>query len=460
MSPWRSSVAHLHPRPLTRLTGILRGWTRGRLWLLVLIGMVSGIGSGLLLGPSVGWLEPDTAKVVGSWLVLPGRLFIALVQMIVIPLIFASVVLGLAASESTEQLKTLGLRVTLFFLLTTALATAIGITVATLVRPGDFLDPALVQIHLGSAELVREAPPEPEAVPQVAENLLYLIPTNPLASMVQGQMVQVLVFTIVFGLALVGLPAARARPLLEVLGTVQEVCMTVVRWAMWLAPVAVFGFMAQLTATLGLEALLGMGVYVLTVLGGLLLLLAVYLVLLVVVSGEAPWHFLRQSREALLLAFSTSSSAAVMPISISTAQSRLGVRPSIAQFVIPLGATVNMNGTALYQGVAATFLAQVFGMDLGWPSMAVIVLTAVGASIGSPAAPGVGIVILTMVLDSVGVPAAGIALIMSVDRILDMSRTSINVCGDLVASRVLETWEQRRPPARVDEHPGVPTGEG
>jgi Na+/H+-dicarboxylate symporter len=216
--------------------------------------------------------------------------------------------------------------------------------------------------------------------------------------------------------------------------------MTVVRWAMWLAPFAVFGLLAQLTTKIGLNALLGMAVYVGTVLLGLLLLMLGYLVLLFVFARQHPLAFLRSAREVLLLAFSTSSSAAVMPLSIKTVEDKMGVRPSVSQFVIPLGATINMNGTALYQGVAAIFLAQVFGIDISTGGMLLIIVTAVGASIGSPATPGVGIVILALVLDSVGIPTAGIALIMGVDRILDMSRTAINVCGDLTACVLMNRW--------------------
>jgi len=198
--------------------------------------------------------------------------------------------------------------------------------------------------------------------------------------------------------------------------------------------------LAQLTAKLGLDALLGMVVYVGTVLLGLLLLFTVYLIIIFVVARQGPLAFIVSVRDVLLLAFSTSSSAAVMPLSIKTAEEKLKVRPSVSQFIIPFGATINMDGTALYQGVAAIFLAQVFGIDISAAGMALIVLTAVGASIGAPATPGVGIVILSMVLGSVGIPAAGIALIMGVDRILDMCRTAINVSGDLVAAKVMDRW--------------------
>jgi Na+/H+-dicarboxylate symporter len=200
--------------------------------------------------------------------------------------------------------------------------------------------------------------------------------------------------------------------------------------------------MAQLSTQIGFGALLGMAVYVLTVMLGLALMLAVYLLLLWFFTGQGPLAFMRSASNLMLLAFSTSSSAAVMPLSIETAEQQFKVRSSISQFVIPLGATINMNGTALYQAVATVFIAQVYGVELSLGALALVVAMAVGASIGSPATPGVGIVILAMVLETVGIPAAGIALIMGVDRILDMSRTAINVTGDLVACLLMDKWLQ------------------
>lgn len=426
--------------PLSQLSDYLAGLVRGRLWLKVLIGMAAGIGVGMLLGPSAGLMDSDNAATIGNWLALPGHLFLTLIQMIVIPLVFASVIRGIAASENIEQLRKMGLRVVLFFLATTTIAIVIGLAIASLLEPGRLIDPARVQATLGgtvAAATTAPATPDLQALPGLLVNLL---PSNPLNSMVEGQMLQIVLFAAVVGMALIMMAPTQARPLLELMASLQEVCMTVVRWAMWLAPFAVFGLLAQLTTKVGLHALTGMLAYVFTVLLGLLLLLALYLALLYLLSRQRPLHFLRATRDVLLLAFSTSSSAAVMPLSIKTAEEGLGVRSSVAQFVIPLGATINMNGTALYQGVAALFLAQVFQVDVGPGGMALIVVTAVGASIGSPATPGVGIVILSMVLEAAGIPAAGIALIMGVDRILDMCRTAVNVAGDLVACQLMDRW--------------------
>jgi len=294
-----------------------------------------------------------------------------------------------------------------------------------------------MRIQPADAANAAAAPPSLHDLPK---RILGVLPTNPLGAMVQADMLQIVIFGLVVGVALVMMPPAQAKPLLDLTGTLQEVCMTVVRWAMHLAPFAVFGLLAQLTANTGLAALGGVAGYVGTVLLGLLLMLTVYMTIVLAVLGRNPFAFLSALRELLLLAFSTSSSAAVMPLSIKTAEEKLGVRPSIAQFVIPLGATINMNGTALYQGVAAIFLAQVYGVDISLGGLLLLILTAVGASIGAPGTPGIGIVIMAMLLTTIGVPPAGVALIMGVDRLLDMSRTAINVSGDVVAASLMDKW--------------------
>ena len=451
MAAANSTPVTRSPRSLKALSDSLNRLVAGRLWLKVLIGMALGIAVGILLGPSIGWVRPPLAATLSDWLALPGQLFLALIQMIVVPLVFASIVRGLAASEDVAQLRRLGFAVVTFFVVTTTVSIVIGIQLAQLVRPGEYIDSATVRASLGTVP----APPQggTAAAPSfgdLPDKLLGLLPSNPLSSMVESQMLQVVIFAAIFGVALLMTAPERARPLLDFLGSLQEVCMTVVRVAMRLAPIAVFGLMAQLAAKIGLEALLGMAVYVLTVLAGLAILLIVFMLLVFAISGRRPLDFLSQTRELLLLAFSTSSSAAVMPLSIKTAEDRLGVRPSVAQFVIPVGATINMNGTALYQGVATIFLAQVFGIDISTGSLALLVVVAVGASIGSPATPGVGIVILAMVLNTVGIPPAGIALLMGVDRILDMSRTAVNVAGDMLACVAMDRWiggEQTAEPA-------------
>lgn len=435
---FKPAISSLYPRSLKHLSNRLSQLVEGRLWLKVLIGMFAGIVVGILLGPSVGWVSISTGAVIGNWLAFPGLLFLASIQMIVIPLVFASIIRGLASSESIEQLRQLGLVVAGYFVVTTVIAATIGLWIANLINPGEFLNPELLSATK-PAEIDTTSLTTP-SLSEVPNQLLHLIPGNPLDSMVKGEMLQVVIFAIVMGIALITMPVKQSKPLLDLLGSLQEVCMTVVKWAMRLAPIAVFGLMARLTSQTGLEALVGVAVYVAAVLMGLALLFLLYLGIVSLLTPTKPVAFLTSIREVVLLAFSTSSSAAVMPLSIKTAEEKLGVRSSIAQFVIPLGATINMNGTALYQSVAAVFLAQVYNIDIGLSGMALVVIMAVGASIGSPATPGVGIVILSVTLTTIGVPPAGIALIMGVDRILDMSRTAINVMGDLVAAKLMDQW--------------------
>jgi Na+/H+-dicarboxylate symporter len=433
------AIEVLYPRSLMQSSEQLRRLVETRLWLQVLIGMMLGLVVGVAIGPSMGWVPEAVGTNVGNWLALPGQLFLATIQMIVIPLVFASIIRGLAAGENLAQLKKLGLATIAYFVATTAVAAALGLWIADLIQPGIAVGEVMqtAALEAAAAQPSQLGTPEWRELPQ---QLIAVLPGNPLNSMVEGQMLQVVIFAAVVGVALLSMPAKSARPMLDVLGSLQEVCMTVVRWAMLLAPYAVFGLMARLTSQVGFDALLGMGLYMITVLLGLFLLMVLYLVLVFFVSRIPPIRFLRSMRELLLLAFSTSSSAAVMPLSIRTAEEKFQVRPSISQFVIPLGATINMNGTALYQGVATVFLAQVYGIEIGMGGLALVVVMAVGASIGSPATPGVGIVILSMLLTSIGIPPGGVALIMGVDRILDMCRTAVNVSGDIVACSVMDHW--------------------
>ncbi len=424
-------------RSLAALNEQLAHLIEGKLWAQVLIGMGAGLLVGIAIGPATGWVALETSAVIGNWLAFPGRLFLVTIQMIVVPLVFASIVRGLAGSALTGDLKRLTLSVIAFFVITTAVAALIGVELTLWIEPGRYLE-------LGEA-FTDQSPDAVEAVSapllqDLPEILIGLLPGNPLNAMVEGQMLQIVLFAFVISAASLSLPRKTSQPLMDLLGSVQEVCMAVVRWAMKLAPLAVFGLMAQLTSRTGAQTLVGLGVYAMTVLLGLALMVLLYLALMAVIGGITPRSFLRDSRELLLLAFSTSSSAAVMPLSMQTAADKLKVRPGVAQFVVPLGATINMNGTALYQAVAAVFLAQVFGVDISTSGLVLIVAMAVGASIGSPATPGVGIVILASIVSSIGVPPAGVALIMGIDRVLDMSRTAVNVMGDLVACTFADRW--------------------
>jgi Na+/H+-dicarboxylate symporter len=448
-------------RSLALLTGKLRVLIRQRLWLQVLIGMFAGIGVGILIGPTAGFVEPYAALLIGNWVALPGKLFLLAIQFVVVPLVVASVIRGIAAGETDVSLRRLGGWTVAFFLVTTVIAVAIGLLAAILIAPGTYIEGGTLEAAMAGQETQETGPaptvaelPKPEEIP---EFITSLFPRDPLTTFISGNMLQIVLTAVIIGVALVMTPLEQRKPLLDLLSSVQAACMVIVGWVLRFAPVAVFGLLAHITARVGLSALIGTGIYVATVVLGLVLLFLVYLAIVAVVGGRDLRKFLSAIREVGLLAFSTSSSAAVMPLSLSTAEQKLNVRASVARFVIPLGTTINMGGTALYQGVATLFLAQVFQVDIGFFGMLLIVVMATGAAIGSPGTPGVGIVILATILNSVGIPPAGIALILGVDRLLDMCRTAVNVTGDLVACVTIDHLF-KGPAELAEEHLGkVPT---
>ncbi|MDZ7846521.1 MAG: dicarboxylate/amino acid:cation symporter [Owenweeksia sp.] len=279
----------------------------------------------------------------------------------------------------------------------------------------------------------------------VPEMITDLLPENPLASMVSGEMLSIVIFTIIIGVAILSLPDKLLRPVKLLLSAIQEICMVVVKWAMKLVPLAVFGLMAQLTSSVGLSSLTGLGYYVLVVLAGLALLVGIYLLLVSLLGKSNPIHFLRKIRDVQLLAFSTTSSAAVMPLSLQTAEEELKLDKSISNFIIPIGATINMDGTALYQTVTTIFIAQAYGLELSLLNLMVVIVTIVAASIGTPAIPGGGVVILASVLSSAGIPTEGIIIIIGVERLLGMFRTAVNVTGDLTACMVFNRFYGKAP---------------
>ena len=423
--------------PLKNISDRFEKMINGRLWLKVILALLLGVLAGILLGPDLGLVSAGAVKTITSWLALPGQIFLAAIQMIVVPLVVASIVLGLAANNNPAAMKKNGLIAITFIFLSTAIAAAIGIFLALNIQPGHFVDASSL-VESGVAEgasIVAKGFPAASELPSKVSGL---IPKNPLASMATGEMLQVILFSAVLGAALISIPVQQSKPLFDLFSALQEVSLRIVSWAMLLAPLAVFGLIAQLVANLGIEVLAGIAIYVFTVILGLLIVACMYFAVAKVTSGQPLKVFFINVRELLLLAFSTSSSAAVMPISLNVVEEKLKVKPEISRFLIPLGATINMTGTAMYQGVATVFLAQIFNVDLSLFNYVFIVTMAVAASIGSPATPGAGIIILSMVLEGVGIPAAGIAIILGVDRILDMCRTSINVLGDVVACTTVQ----------------------
>ncbi|MDV6234072.1 dicarboxylate/amino acid:cation symporter [Leptospira ellisii] len=405
-----------------------------KLWLKILVGMALGILAGILFGSDLSLVSRDVAQLTSSWLVLPGLIFISLLQMIMIPLIFSSIILGICSAENIENVKKLGIRTILYFVLTTFAAVSIGIALALWIAPGKSMTAIVTPAENSKIPLAAGIP----SLDKYPELFMSFFPKNPALSITQGEMLNVIVFSFLIGIAILSASKEISKPILEILNSVFQISMKIVNWAMALTPFAVFGLMTKAVASIGAELLLTLGIYMGTVLLGLVCVLGMYSLILVFFAGRNPIRFFQKIASLQLLAFSTSSSAAVMPVSIQTATQNLGVKKNIAEFIIPIGATVNMDGTALYQAVAAVFLAQYYGIELGIGQLVFLLFSTVGASIGTPSTPGIGIVILATILSSLGIPAEGIGIILGVDRFLDMCRTTINVTGDITAACVMD----------------------
>ena len=403
-----------------------------KLWAQVLVALFFGLLVGLSLGPETGMVKQESAEIITDWLAIPANLFLKIIQMIIIPLIFASIIRGLTSSGSLEQLQKLGLGAALYFVATTAIALTIGILLVTAIEPGNLIDSSLIRESFG----IEDTEPIPRtelSLQDIPQSIVGIIPSNPLASFMSGEMLSIIVFAIIVGVSLITLPKESSKPILDLLESIQKLTLKVVSWAMRLAPFAAFGLVAGLTSKLGLSALAGLGAYMLTVVAGLFVMILVYILIIKFFTKRPLSSTFTMMKDAQLLAFSTSSSAAVMPLSIKTAEEKMKIKPKISQFIIPLGATINMDGTALYQIIAVFFLAQLFSIDLGFTTILLISLTALAASIGAPSAPGTGIVILSTILIAAGIPPVAVVLLLGVDRILDMTRTMVNVTGDLTA---------------------------
>lgn len=411
------------------------------LWKKILIGMALGVGTGLLLSPSgAGLLPADIAYTLGDWLKLPGTIFLALISMVIVPLVVCSIILGISESGSLEMVKQQGTRILLYFVGTTTVAITIGMILVSAIQPGTVIDRELIEATMSASETSTPVPAQTFDDLTIPERIANILPTNPAKAQVDRNMLQIVIASILIGIALLTVRAESVKTFRDLCVAGQVLSMRIISWAMMIAPYAVFGLLSNITIRIGFDAILGVGYYMVTVLAGLGCMACVYLLIVRFISRRPVGAFMKGIREAQLLAFSTSSSAATMPFSIQAAEEKLHIRPEITRFVIPLGATINMDGTALYQAIAALFLCQVFGIDLSFGQTVILLLTTVGASIGTPATPGVGIIVLATIITGIGVPAEGIALIIGVDRLLDMCRTTINVTGDLTATTVMERW--------------------
>lgn len=385
----------------------------------------------------------DLGDTIISYLSPIGELFLRLITMVIVPLVFASLLVGIAGLGDVRKLGRLGGKTLLLYLVTTATAITIGLVVAHAVSPGDFV--AERERAALTAQFEGDAGDQVEAAagaPSMVENLLGIVPENPVRSMAEADMLQIIFFAVLFGIALTLLREERSRQVVSFFDTVQQAMIVLIHMVMAVAPFGVAALVAEVVGTAGFSVLGALIVYGLTVLLGLFILAAGLYGGLAHFVAKIGWlRFMKAARPAQLIGFSTSSSSATLPITMQCARDNLGVSRPVSSFVVPLGSTVNMDGTALYQGVAAVFIAQVFAVDLSLGAQVSMVLAATMASIGAAGVPGAGMITLAMVLTTAGIPTVGIALILGLDRILDMFRTSVNVTGDLAVTSVMATSE-------------------
>lgn len=399
------------------------------------LGLTSKIFIGLIAGLIVGVIfnlfipasyVRDTVFVEGIFYVI-GQGFIRLMKMLVVPLVFCSLVTGSSSIGDTKTLGKVGGKTILFYLCTTALAVTVAIGVATLVRPGIGLDMSSIA---GSEVTVAEGT-------SAVDTILNIIPENPFASLAQGTMLQVILFALLVGILLAKMKE-KGSVIANFLLQANDLMMEMTNLVMKFAPYGVFCMIARTFANLGFDAFVPLLKYMGSVTGGLFIqLLVVYMLLLFVFTRLNPFKFLKKFFPVIAFAFSTSTSNATIPLNIETLEEKMGVSRQVSSFTIPLGATVNMDGTSIMQGVAVVFAAQAYGIDLGVTGYLTVIATATLASIGTAGIPSVGLVTLSMVFASVGIPVEAIALIMGVDRILDMMRTAVNITGDATVTTIV-----------------------
>jgi Na+/H+-dicarboxylate symporter len=395
----------------------------------IILGLILGIIVGLLFN----LLAPNWFSPIDQYVFTPlGKIFLNLINMLVVPIVFFSITLGTAGLGDPKKLGRIGVKTITFFLVTTSIAIILAMSLAYLFNPGG----------VGNFETA-DLQYEPKEAPPVSETLLNIIPTNPVRAFTEGNMLQIITFSIFVGLGLAML-GDKTKRLYNLFEQGNEIMMFLVNIVMKFAPYGAFGLIATAVGSLGIDAIKSMFMYFFVVAFGLMVhLFVVYGSTVYILGRMNPIRFFKDFFPAMSVAFSTSSSNATLPISMNVAQTKLNVPKSISSFVQPLGATINMDGTAIMQGVATIFISQVYGLELTFVQLLTVVLTAVLASIGTAGVPGVGLIMLAMVLNSVGLPVEGIALIIGIDRLLDMTRTAVNITGDAACAVIVAKSEEK-----------------
>lgn len=381
-----------------------------KLWVKILIALLLGVVTGVILGPYAAYLKPL------------GTIFLNLINMIIVPLVLSSMTIGITSIHDPQKLGRVGIKTILLYLGTTATAILIGLLFAELVKPGE--------------GLALQSPVEYVAPPStsLSDILLSIIPSNPVVAMVEGNFIQIIVFSIFLGIA-INLSGEKGRPLMQFFESLADVMYRLTSIVMEFSPIGVFAIMAWVAGSFGIAVLLPLlkfllayylacGVHVLVVFCGMLKFMA----------RLSPWPFFKGMSDAIMVAFSTSSSSATLPVSMHCAQQNLGISKNITNFVLPLGSTVNMNGAAIFQGMSALFIAQAYDISLSWLSILTIVVTATMSAIGAAGIPGTGFIMLSVVISSAGLPIEGLALLAGIDRIREMGSTVLNVLGDAVCA--------------------------
>ena len=395
----------------------------------ILAGLVLGLIFGIVLNFTVADVAWVRSLLIDGVLNTVGEIFVRFLSMLVVPLVFVSLVTGVSSLSDPKKLGRVGGKAVGLYMLTTGIAVSLALIAAVLIRPGEGANPG---------EIVER---EISEQPSFGQVLIEMVPRNPIEAMANGDMLPIIIFAILIGLsiALAGEPGKRVG---RFFSDFNEVVMGLVGFVMLLAPYGVFALITVLGATTGWGTFLGVLKYVVLVLVVLVLHAAVtYSTLLKLLAGLSPLRFFGKLRAVLAFAFSTASSGATIPVTLRTVENRLGVDNRVASFTVPLGATINMDGTAIMQGIAVGFIAQYYGVDLSISQYLMVVMMVIMASVGAAGVPGVGLILLAGVLKSVGLPAEGIALILGVDRLLDMTRTAVNVCGDAMVTCVVAKSE-------------------
>ncbi|TGK81837.1 dicarboxylate/amino acid:cation symporter [Leptospira noumeaensis] len=409
-------------------------------WIQILVSLLLGLIFGILLNPETGFISAFNLKPYLPWMKLPGDLFLNLLQMIMIPLVIVSIALGVSSLRNLKDLWSLGSKTLLYFIFTTVISVSIGISLSLIIKPGNHIQnqSTVTNQNITSTNLDEKS----ESIPEIIANI---IPKNLVNVWSKQQMLSVVFFGMILGIFFLTSRESGAA-LKAFCHSLESFCLWVVATAMKLAPLAVLGLMSYAMVQIGFSLLLGLVSYIGTVLLGLFCILIFYGVLILFFTGKNPIRFLNQVREIPLLGFSTSSSSSVLPYSLKLAKEKLKLKETVSDFVLPLGATINMDGTALYQAVATVFLSQVYQVDLSPLDLFLLVGTVTAASIGTAATPGVGLVILASILYTFHIPIEGITILFGVDRFLDMCRTSVNLTGDLSCAFIMDhIWKETKP---------------